>query len=404
MPGERALTMRITRRWFVAGAAGVAVVGGCGVVPKLDDGLYEVLDPDLPPLAEEEDNMQKHYDPLVLFASCDCPPAPGEISPNVLSLKEPHNLPMEILEIRFRVYPLNGGPNNTTLRTFQTVTGQGIGVKLDLGNIPVVNSGVPINCFSTARDSADQSAEVGIPNGNAVLDLVYTQEQAVSTDASSGQSALPRTYFWRLKYPLFIPPGAVLAPTFTALGQNHFPVRIEISYHARTREAGYHPKNGVMVPWVTSFSSKAFDNVENTVAGSDASIETDLVNPFSVPLEISRLVGVQALIVNGFGDAGNAGEDNTDHRFRLSTTQIRSSRGDDIARTPLHFNGLFPFSWRAWDIPGGWQLAPGEFYQLNLGVGPVEYPTTNGQIGRAQYSVGMIGYRSIDGAALKGGG
>ena len=137
---------------------------------------------------------EKHYDPLVLFASCDCPPAPGEISPNTLSLKEPHNLPMEILEVRFRVYPLNGGPQNPVPFMFQSITGQGIGVKMDLGNIPVVNSAVPINCFSTARDSADQSTQTFIPYLFGPPDLAYPQTLVVSTDPVTGQTAVPMTY------------------------------------------------------------------------------------------------------------------------------------------------------------------------------------------------------------------
>lgn len=341
----------------------------------------------------------KHYDPLVLFASCDCPPAPGEVSPNVLSLKEPHNLPMEILEIRFRIYPLNGGPNTTSPFAFQTITGQGVGVKMDLGNIPVVNSAVPLNCFSSARDSGDQSVQSLIGTTLAQA-LSYSQDLAVSTDGNTGQTAIPMMYSWRLKYPLYVPPGAVLSPTFSALGQNHFPVRIEVTYHARTREAGYKPKGKIMVPWVTSFTSKAFNQVGEEPAGSDNSIETDLVNPFSVPLEISRLVGVQALVVNGTNALGDATEDSSDHRFRLSTDKIRSSRGDDIARTPINFGGLFPFNWRAWDIPGNWTLAPGEFYQLEVDVDPVDYPVGDDSVGRAQYSVGLIGYRGINADAV----
>jgi hypothetical protein len=273
---------------------------------------------------------------------------------------------------------------------------------MDLGNIPVVNSAVPINCFMNARDSADQSiqafTEAFLDPG---LSNVYSQDLAVNTDPVTGQTALPRAYTWRLKYPLFVPPGAVLSPTFTALGQNHFPTRIEVTYYARTRDVNYRPKGRIMVPWVTSFTSKSFDQVEDTVVGSDNSIETDLVNPFSVPLEISRLVGVEALVTNGFTGFGNAGEDPTDHRFRLSTDKIRSSRGDDIARTPINFGGLFPFSWRAWDIPGNWTLAPGEFYQLQLDVAAITYPVGDAQTGRVQYAVGMVGYRGINADAVK---
>jgi len=343
--------------------------------------------------------VDKHYDPLVLFASCDCPPAPGEISPNVLSLKEPHNLPMEIMSVRFRCYPLNGGPSNITEFAYQTITGQGIGVKMDLGNIPVVNSAVPINCFGSARDSADQSIQA-FKGATSAEALSYSQELSVATDPVTGQTALPMAYTWRLKYPLYVPPGAVLAPTFTALGQNHFPVRIEITYFCRTRDADYKPRGRIMVPWVTSFASKSFDQIAAAPAGTDASIETDLVNPFSVPLEITKLVGVEAMVVNGNGTLGNAAEDSTDHRFALATNKIRSSRGDDIARTPINFGGLFPFNWRAWDIPGNWTLAPAEFYQLQLAVAPVTYPVGDGEVGRVQYAVAMIGYRGISSEAV----
>ena len=314
-------------------------------------------------------------DPLIFTASAIVNPNAGG-SVNTAALANPHGMAMELLEVRFRVFAENTSNNN-----FLTLTGQAIGVKMDMGNIPIVDSAVPISQFGSFRDTSE-----------------FGSQQSASFN---GALTTPVMYKWRLKYPLYVPAGAVVIPSFEHLGQNPFPVNVEVVYICRTVPEGQKIPSRLMVPWVSSYNSKSFDQLTSTAAKSDQSSELDLLNPFKVPLEITKLTGRAALISTGVEGLDLAIEEQMQFRSRLATVRMRSSRGDDVVRTPTPFNGLFPLGWRAWDIAGQWLMRPGEFYKVRIDVAAVDFTTAaTGNLsaanpGRVQFSMGMIGYRSI---------
>lgn len=307
-----------------------------------------------------------YYDSMVLYGQAVVSPGAGG-APNTGALANPHGLPMEIYEIRFNVYP-----KNSSSESFADLTGQAVGVKLDLGAIAVCDSKVPVSGFSNIRDRDNAAGSIYSTPGTAVVASV-------------------RSYTWRLKYPIPIPAGAVLTPLFEHLGQNPFDLVVDIAYFCRTLPPDYKFPARVMIPWVSSFNSNSYDEVNETAAGTELSPESDIMNPFNVPLEISRLVGNETLMRGIDND-----EDISDHRFRLGRIAIRGSRGDEIARAPTVFNTLFPTDWLAWDIPGAWIMRPGEFYKVNLRVGALDYNPAVANIGRVQYSITAIGYRPIN--------
>jgi len=316
-------------------------------------------------------------DPLIFTAQTVVNTGAGG-SVNTAALANPHGMPMELLEVRFRVFPANDLSD-----TFNRVTGQAIGVKMDMGNIPIVDSAVPISQFGSFRDSSENGSEqFALANDLSVL-------------------ATPTVYYWRLKYPLYVPAGAVVVPSFEHLGQNPFPVNVEVVYICRTVPEGQRIPSRVMVPWVGSYNSKSFTQLTDEPGSSDQSSELDLLNPFRVPLEITKLTGRCTLVAYTPELNQNAAlEEIMQYRSRLATVRIRSSRGDDVVRTPTPFNGLFPYGWRAWDIAGNWLMRPGEFYKVRIDVAPVDYetipfPESTVNPGRVQFSMGLIGYRSI---------
>lgn len=372
----------ISRRVVIAG--GGAVLASLGCRHRLS--LPDLLDP----LDRPEDDMQlrsapqtppdvlPYYDSLVLFGSAVVAPG-GASAPNVSALANPHGLPMEIREIKFRLYPQS---NQTD--SFRYVSGMSIGVKFDLGAMAISDQKMPIDGFGNSRDDD----EVLLSGTNVFVDPA---DETVMVN--------PFEYTWRLKYPLFVPTGGVLTPVFEHLGQNPFPIVVEVIYLACSLPPDYRPPKTVMVPWVAAFNSNSYDNVATTPAGREISPELDIANNFDVPLEISRLTGRCTLVRVGSSATSsiNASEEwNGEHRFVAGTIRIRGSRGDELARVKTIFDGLWPITWRAWDIPGGWIMRPGEFYKVQLDVAALLASPQAVDIGRVQYAISAIGYRPIN--------
>lgn len=316
-----------------------------------------------------------YSDPIILYGQAVVSPSSGG-APNTDALSNPDDLDMELLEVRWRIYP---SPTDAASAAGlgQVVEGLAIGVKMDLGAIPVVDSDVPVAAFGNARDIDDS------PTSNTLSYGIYPDPTDVNAQA------IPFSYRWRLKYPLFIPGGAVLTPVYANLGQVQFPVFIDTVYVCRQRPSGQRRSDTIKAPWVGSYNSAPFDNVGAQAGGQDFSSESDLFNPFSVPLEITRLSGSCAEVLQ----TGSVIEHFGAHRFLLGNLRARSKRGGELARLATPFNTLFPIEWRVWDIPGRWHMMPGEYYKLQLNVSPVV--GTPLPVGSIQYMVSAVGFRDI---------
>lgn len=316
----------------------------------------------------------KLYDPLVLYASCVVSPQSGG-APNVVALMNPHGMSMELMEVRWRIYP-----NNTDINQFLSLTGMGIATKMDMGDIPIVDAEVPLTSFGTSRDIADRP----------LSDQVSPNPEIAPTVVANAF-----TYKWRLKHPLLVPPGCVVTPTYQHLGQNQFPVTVQTLYICRTLPQNYVVPQSLYAPWVGSYNSVSFDNLTSQPAGRDFSSELDIVNPFMQPLALSRIAASCSGVFTANGLGYNV-EVSDYFRYQLGKLRIRSRSGDEVARTKTPFNGLFPMGWRAWDVPPGMQLRSGEFWKLNLTVDETSatapLDTSTGSI---QFSVAGTGYRQL---------
>lgn len=332
--------------------------------------------------------MNLSNDPFILYAAVDVQPGASG-APPVVALANPYGLPMEILEVRFQIFPRV----KSSATEYTRIVGQGVNVKFDLGKASVADDKTPISIFGSIVDTYEYG-----PSMYAFDDV----------SVSSGVNQIVRafTYGWRLKYPLYVPVGSVLTPKFTSQ-ITAYPVHVDVAYVCRTvqqKPAG----SKVMVPWVASYNSKAFTVITNGAADSDVSNQLDLVNPFSVSLELARIGGRAMFIQNQASSVNNyIANELLNLRSRLTTLRLRSSRGDDVVRGPAPFDLIFPAHWHAWDLPGKWQLAPGEFYTATLETSPINFSTamqngSNNAAGRVQFSLGLIGYRPVSVESLVG--
>lgn len=375
----------LSRRGVLIGSAGVAVVSACNPPPLsvYEDSLRPIgfVWPDtLPewldaPAAcwEGEEDVAQIGDPIVLTAAATVAPSAGaDATPNLASLTNPYGLPMELLEVRFSVYTV--GTDNSYIQT----TGQCIGVKMDLGKIAVVDAGVPMSGFSNYRDGVDSNFTSGV--------VIPTSTNTMSVE----------TYSWRLKYPLYIPGGSTLNVKFTNNAFTPTTAQITVTYHCRMMPKGYKPRR-LMVPWVCKYNSKAFNVVASEGATNDVSTELDLVNPFGVPLEMSRLIGVFTGLTLGSGSALNIASEvvNPAQPRMFTFVNMRTSQGDELVFTNTPFEALFPSAWRAWDLPNGTTLEKGEWLKLEVLRPAIDYTPVSNLTGRSFFSVSMVGYREI---------
>lgn len=327
--------------------------------------------------------------PLVLHGNVIANPNSDAVVPNA-SLANPLGLPMEILEIRFRIVPLGTTPEQAPV-----VTGMGLGVKMDLGKAAVVDGYVPVGDLAPVRDSYEyQSHKQQLTVGGNLTD-VY-----------------PMTYGWRLKYPLLVPAGAALSCVLRPLGQNASALSVDVIYIARTWDASRALPRVTKVPWVASYESKGFDFNEDAEETTDDSYDLDIVNPFAVPLELARIGGRVASLSPSYTTTGGTtytdvlAEDAATARAVYGSIEMRSSRGFDLTRKATPFAGLFPYNWRAWDMAAKWVMAPREFYKVRLNMAAADaYVPESATLAsidptQFQFSVGVTGYRDVPVNAL----
>lgn len=372
----------VTRRAFIAGTG--AVFLGCA-------GVHVASEPELPLAQWPEDDMQSQplpqdlTQPLILWGSVLAEPNVDSPVPNE-QLANPFGLPMELLSIRFRIVPKF--PSAAATVNDARVTGGAVKVKLDLGPASIA-SDIPIALFGDMRDTYE--------NGSTLFG---------SDAAGGGGSVFPTAYDWRLKYPLFVPAGKVVTAIFTPIGLNPLPVRIDVIYICRTWDPTKPEPRKTKVPWAASFESKTFKYENNAAKDESVSSNLDVLNPFGVPLELSRISGrctalsLSADLTSIF--TNYVYEDLCEFRQVLSKVRMRSSRGFDLIRTPVPFAGVFPPNWRAWDILDGWAMAPQEYYRVQVNTIAIPETVAAVNIATAQFAVGIIGYRDVDVASLRG--
>lgn len=277
----------------------------------------------------------------------------------VQALQNPMGQDMEILEVKFEISGLSiGDALNATAYPF----GGTIACEMKMGSLKVTQGAVPVWNFGRAENL---SAETKVDGGT----LVYN------------------SYSWRLPRPLFVPAGAVLAPTFNHLGFAAEDLNVRVGYSARTV---FKTPRVVYVPWVAGYQSKAFDPISS--AGSDSSTAQNLVNDTERSFHLQRFTGRlqwQSPAVNmrvfeeGPPTMGS----------RYITMRMVDSYGRPIVRTYTPFRSVFGALTRSWELEElGAELDPGAYYRVFLKKEAVTMAVGQ-DAGSIQAFVSMVGWR-----------
>lgn len=285
---------------------------------------------------------------------------------NAISLKNPLGQPMEILEIKFQLFQeVNSNAN----------MGGVIACKLDLGKFSLTNGFVPVWLMGRSEN----------------LWAEAIQDPNVLGDAAN----CTNEFTWRLAQPLYVPPGAVLVPTFQHRGLVQQDVQVRISYSARSIPPGTPPPKKIVLPYAAAWVSNTFDANES---GVDNSLETDLTNPFDEPLTIQRFSGRVVLFNLSTSppqvlEAGATGETVGTYQYDV---RLIDSFGRPIIRNLVPFRLAFSGVTRSWEVdnalmdPRSFILA---YVRKNV---PFQGNTTSNVLTQAM--VGLVGHRVAVGA------
>lgn len=388
---------RLSRRDVVVGSVALAACGpavieeGWPFAQWPEEEMNPSAIPQNAPLARP--GQSSLYDPLVLYAETDLTPG-AALSPNTAALVNPHAMPMELLGVKFRIHTLNGA-TGLTPPAAESVSGLGIGVKMDMGSLQLVDANTPVSLFSNARDDGEDST------------LGYLAFTTTDQTTLTGPTAQVYDYLWRFKYPMYIPPSAVVTPLFSHLTQTPFNVRVGVSYYCRTWRQSRKEPTEVWAPWVSKYISKSFNiNTGTNVADSDESSELDIRSPFSTGrVELQRITGRVNYYVSG--DNGAAPNSNWergygDQIYQYLRLTMRGSRGDEIIRTPTMFGSVFGQQFKSWELGPCWYMYPGEFYDVRLTRDAFTGPSDAANSARMQVGIGVVGFQKINTKTLEG--
>jgi hypothetical protein len=288
-------------------------------------------------------------DPIFLTASTPLP-SNSQGGVNAQALKNPLGTPMEIMEIRWQVF---GSVGSGVLPATLIPIGGAIGCKLVLGNIELTNGFIPLwlfgRCDNVFADDSKINGVLGVFNTNYYCEMV-----------------------WRLPQPLFVPAGAVLQPTFQHYGYGALPMTVTISYCARSLKANASPPALMPVPWVSKYISKSMDYA---FVDNDTSQETDIINPYDVPVHLQRMTGrVVTQMYDTLGlitrftdsDALNTNVIAPGFDEPNITVRIVDSAGNPIVRNATRIRQVFHNTTRSWEMSAGTTMPPNSFYNVVL--------------------------------------
>jgi len=132
-------------------------------------------------------------------------------------------------------------------------------------------------------------------------------------------------------------------------------ITMTVSYACRRAEKGIQPAEN-WYPFVTAYTTPTFQLNSASTPFLFESTPTDLVNPFSVPLLVDRLVGFigtnSALPASGYNSRVYVGE--------LINCRLLDTNGRPVVRDLTAFNALFNLQNNSWQARG--VLRPHEYY------------------------------------------
>lgn len=136
------------------------------------------------------------------------------------------------------------------------------------------------------------------------------------------------------------------------------PITMTVSYACRRAQKGIQPSE-IWYPYIASYRSPPFQLAYDSVPFLFESSPNDLVNPFSVPVLVDRLVGFigsDALILDDI----NGGYQNKGYVGELLNVRMLDTNGRPVVRDLTPINALFNLQHNAWQARG--VIRPHEYY------------------------------------------
>jgi len=172
-----------------------------------------------------------------------------------------------------------------------------------------------------------------------------------------------------------------------------YPITMNVAYACRRAEKGIQPEEN-WYPYIASYTTPEFQLNSSSAPFVFESTANDLVNPYSVPVMVDRLVGfIGSNRVLAPGDAYTS----ETYVGELLYAKLLDSNGNPVVRDLTYFNALFNLQQNSWNARG--VLWPHEFFQAqisyennlakNLNVLAVSAPITTA-------NVVLIGSRRAD--------
>lgn len=319
-------------------------------------------------------------DPIQLTASITgLQPGVQGAGANVRALVNPTKQLIEIYGIRFR------------LRSTLAVAGHIVACRLDLGDFQLTNGFIPVFSFGKSENLAAEQPNAGLVTVGVPQPTQFYADYTV-----------------KLSRPILLPPGAAIRPQFQHRGQTTAAIDVHMTVFGRKLPANAEIPQRIHLPFWAAYNAKNF--TLGTV-DTDQSSESDLYNPFDVPLRMEHFTGrigfqasssaYSAAAVTGEWEASQwlvlpAGVGSTlaDGLGQI-TCSITDSNGAPIVKKLTPFRLVFDSFTRSWTI--NHVLAPGAYYNVSLANSAwlVGDPTAAVGAVLAQPIVGMMGWREV---------
>lgn len=288
-----------------------------------------------------------------------------------LAMMNPSGEPMEIRSFLFSAFQAE-----PSIQTLANIGGM-YSIALRVAGKPLTNGPIPMWNFGPAISLGGETVFEQAPVGGI-------------------RNTSIASYRWMLDRPLYIPAGVSIEVSIRSTGSFSKPVTVGVT--ASGSVVPHKPKpSRVDVPWVCVYASKSFNWDEE---GSDASPETQLINPFDVPLEVSRFVGRINQLTDYF--AGDLSSNDTTEFIIPSVlglygqtfkVKMNDSSGNPVVRVATMFRNVFEAKNRSWEL--GVTLAPRQYYKIFLEKGVLAGASLVAGIksSRASVVVSMVGCR-----------
>lgn len=247
--------------------------------------------------------------------------------PDDYALVPAFNEPLFLDEIRF----------NYISKTAGTRPENDIRVELTMGGSQqLTHLPVPIAALNTSPQPNNLTTGPALTG----LGVLYTPENGVT---------------FRLPKPMYLNAANVVDKLIPRVHNNTAtPITMTISYACR-RAVGIKPTEN-WYPYIASFATPSFQLDSATQPFLFESSPNDLVNPYSVPLLVDRLVGFigtnSALPAAGYNNRSYVGE--------LLNVRLLDTNGRPVVRDLTIFNALFNLQNNAWQARG--IIRPHEYY------------------------------------------